>query len=69
MGKGLPRSHASSLIGLVNVIKIPLNGAGGVGILEIDGATGVGFGSMQIGGFPEGNILFLGAACCVAKRR
>ena len=63
MGKGLPRSHASSLIGLVNVITIPLNGNGGVGVFEIAGATGVGFGSMPIGGFPQGNILFLGAAC------
>lgn len=63
MGKGLPRSHAASLIGQVNVIQIPFNSAGGVGVFEVDGATGVGFGSMIAGGFPEGNVLFMGAAC------
>lgn len=29
--------------------------------IQVDGATGVGFGSAVIGGLPEGNILFLGA--------
>lgn len=31
------------------------------GILTVDGATGVGFGSLVIGDFEEGNILLLGA--------
>jgi len=30
--------------------------------ITIDGATGIGFGSLTFGDFPEGNILFLGAA-------
>lgn len=30
--------------------------------LSIDGATGVGFGTAVIGDFPQGNILFFGAA-------
>jgi hypothetical protein len=63
MGKGLPRSHAASLNTAVNVITIPFNSAGGVGVFEVDGASGVGFGTLVAGGFPEGNILFLGAAC------
>lgn len=63
MGKGLPRSHAASLIGQVNVLQIPLNGKGGVGAFEIAGAAGVGFGSMQISGFPEGFVHFMGASC------
>lgn len=29
--------------------------------IEVDGATGVGFGAVAIGDLPEGNILFLGA--------
>ncbi len=29
--------------------------------LEVDGATGVGFGSVVVGDLPEGNILYLGA--------
>ncbi len=34
--------------------------------VEIDGATGVGFGSAVIGGLPEGNILLLGAVAYAA---
>lgn len=66
MGKGLPRSHAASLQGQVNVITLPFNSAGGVGVFEVDGAAGVGFGTLVAGGFPEGNILFLGAACSLS---
>ena len=66
MGKGLPRSHAASLLGQVNVITLPFNSAGGVGVFEVDGATGVGFGTLVAGGFPQGNILFLGAACSLS---
>jgi len=29
--------------------------------IEVDGASGIGFGTLPIGDFPEGNILFLGA--------
>jgi len=63
MGKGLPRSHAASLIGQVNVITLDFNGDGGVGVFEVDGATGVGFGTLVVGGFPEGFVHFMGAAC------
>ena len=65
MGKGLPRSHAASLLGKVNVVTLPFNSAGGVGVFEVDGATGVGFGTLVAGGFPQGNILFLGCACSI----
>ena len=33
--------------------------------IEVDGATGVGFGSVVIGDLPEGNILILGAVAYV----
>jgi hypothetical protein len=66
MGKGLPRSHAASLLGQVNIITIPFNSKGGVGVFEVDGATGVGWGTIPVGGFPQGNILFLGSACSLS---
>ena len=34
--------------------------------LVIDGAAGVGFGSVVLGGLPEGNLLFLGATSYLA---
>jgi hypothetical protein len=33
--------------------------------IEVDGATGVGFGAVVLGGLPVGNILFLGAVSYV----
>jgi hypothetical protein len=57
MGKGLPRSHArrDPQVG-VQDLAISINSS-----FTIDGATGVGFGSVVVGGLPEGNILLLGA--------
>lgn len=34
--------------------------------IEVDGASGVGFGSLILGDLPEGNIMFLGAAINMA---
>jgi len=59
MGKGLPRSLSrgdpirQELIKQTFLVRD--------GLLTVDGATGVGFGSLVIGDLPEGNILFLGA--------
>lgn len=59
MSKGLPRSMSRGNPQVQEIIKQTVV-ADGLAI-EIDGATGVGFGSAVIGGLPEGNILFLGA--------
>ena len=60
MGKGLPRSHnrgqfvanASHIGDAIGIESVPI---------VIDGATGVGFGSAPVGGFPVGQILMQGA--------
>jgi hypothetical protein len=54
MAKGLPRSLKKGL--QTKVIRV------NAVAIEVDGATGVGFGSAVVGDFPEGNILLLGAA-------
>jgi len=61
MGKGLPRSlkARSRQIGLQDRV-IQINQ-----VMTIDGATGVGFGSIRLEGLPEGNILLLGAVVSV----
>jgi hypothetical protein len=57
--KGLPRSLSRGLLARQDVVKqvVKVNELA----IQVDGATGVGFGSAVIGGLPEGNILFLGA--------
>jgi hypothetical protein len=58
MGRGNPRAHrrANAQQGVqkkrIRISAVPI---------VIDGATGVGFGSAQIGDFPQGNIHFLSA--------
>lgn len=59
MGKGLPRSHSRGGATLQEMIKqvfvvrdLPLT---------VDGASGVGFGTVVIGDLPEGNINLMGA--------
>jgi hypothetical protein len=57
--KGLPRSLSRGDPQVQEVVKrtfVVKNG-----LLTVDGATGVGFGSLVVGGLPEGNILLLGA--------
>ncbi len=63
MGKGLPRSHARgdfnpSGANKSGVIKIPADTT-----ITVDGSGTDGFGTVVVGGFPEGNIGFL---FCVA---
>lgn len=62
MGKGLPRSMARGPERRQEIVKktIPINHT-----IVVDGATGVGFGSVVIGALPEGNILLLGAVAYV----
>lgn len=57
--KGLPRSLSRGSPARQDVVKqvVKVNKLA----IQVDGATGVGFGSAVIGGLPEGNILFLGA--------
>lgn len=64
MAKGLARSLARGSIARQTVQKLiqPVNGVA----LEVDGATGVGFGTAVVGDFPEGNILLLGAIAYMA---
>ena len=59
MTKGLPRSRANAAPALADVVRttIPVRNK----TLTVDGATGVGFGSVVIGDLPAGNILLLGA--------
>ena len=59
MAKGLPRSHTSGPPIARSIIKQTFV-ADGLSV-SVVGAAGVGFGSATIGGFPEGNILLLGA--------
>jgi hypothetical protein len=59
MAKGLPRSLSRGAPAVKPIIKQTL--AVRDATLTVDGATGVGFGSVVIGDLPEGNILFLGA--------
>lgn len=64
MGKGFPHAMArqqpkAQPFGVVVQI-IPL--LAGVTISNVDGATGVGWGTAVVADLPEGNILFLGAA-------
>ncbi len=59
MAKGLPRSLSRADRGKRDIVKerIYLDAQ----TLTVDGATGVGFGSLQIGVLPEGNVYLLGA--------
>lgn len=62
MAKGLPRTMSRGKATSQEIIKqtLRINTA-----ISVDGATGVGFGTAVIGGFPEGNILILGAVSYV----
>jgi hypothetical protein len=64
MTKGLPRSMSRGSASRQEVVKqtIAVRNAS----LTLDGATGVGFGSVVIGDLPEGNILLLGAVAYFA---
>ena len=57
MTKGLARSLARGPVGKVRSEKISVGSLA----MTVDGATGVGWGTVQVGDLPEGNILFLGA--------
>ena len=59
MVKGLSRSlrRGSTSNQHVQKMTLPIRGLS----IEVDGASGVGFGTKIIGDFPEGNILLLGA--------
>lgn len=59
MGKGLPRSlsRGPKLLSKIIHDKFALDNVS----ITVDGAAGVGFGSVVIRGLPEGNINFLGA--------
>ncbi len=59
MGKGLPRSQSRGEPNRQEIIRQVINVQDG--LLTVAGASGVGFGSLVIGDFPEGNIVFLGA--------
>lgn len=58
--KGLPRSTSRAAPQLAPIRKHRVTKRAAA--LEVDGATGVGFGTVVVGDFPQGNILFLGAA-------
>lgn len=58
MPKGLPRSRSRGAPLNQQVIKTTLGMANRT--IEVDGATGVGFGTVPLIGFPQGNILLLG---------
>lgn len=62
MTKGLPRSSKSAPPARDEIIKQTISLGAGKTFSNIDGATGVGWDTVVIGDFPEGNILFLGAA-------
>lgn len=64
MGKGLPRSTGRGAPQRQELIKlvVPVRALA----IEVDGASGVGFGSAVIGDLPEGNLLFLGAVSYLA---
>lgn len=59
MSKGLPRSlaHASPAVGAIRKSTFPIKAIA----LSVAGAAGIGFGSVVIGDFPEGNVLLHGA--------
>ena len=59
MGKGLKRSLAHANMQSAPIVKqvIPVRAK----TVTVAGATGVGFGTVVLGGLPEANILFLGA--------
>lgn len=61
MGHGLPRSlkRPTSPERTPAVIKRVFPATGET--LSVDGATGVGFGTLVLGGLPEGNVMLLGA--------
>jgi len=59
MTKGLPRSTARGAAARQEIMKQTIKVKNGS--LVVNGATGVGFGSLVIGDLPEGNILILGA--------
>ncbi len=59
MAKGLPRSLAHANKALAPIVRetlVPINKT-----ITMTGASGDGWGTLVIGDFPEGNILFLGA--------
>ncbi len=58
MTKGLPRSlaHAKPFAAPINKLSLPVNAS----IDSVTVAAAIGFGSVLIGDFPEGNILILG---------
>ncbi len=58
MGKGLPRSLSRGPLNRQEIVKqtIGINTT-----VTVDGASGVGVGTVVIGDLPEGNILLLGA--------
>lgn len=64
MSKGLPRSLSRGQPQRQELIKqtFALKDL----VVEIDGASGVGFGTVVIGDLPEGNIVFLGAMAYLA---
>lgn len=62
MTKGLPRSLKAGAKAAAPIVRQVIDIDGGS--LTVDGATGVGFGTLVASGLPEGNILFLG---CVAN--
>ena len=59
MGKGLERSHGRGDALGKPIIKTHIVVRDKT--LTVDGAAGIGFGSLVIGDFPQGNILILGA--------
>lgn len=59
MGKGLPRSMQRGAAATQEIIKQTLRFDGDT--ITVDGATGVGFGTLAKFALPEGNILVLGA--------
>lgn len=61
MGHGLPRSlkRPTAPERTPALIKRVFPASGGT--LTVDGATGVGFGTLVLGGLPEGNVMLLGA--------
>lgn len=59
MTKGLARSLGRGDLARAPIVKQTIEVRDGT--LTVDGASGVGFGSLVIGDFPEGNILILAA--------
>ena len=59
MVKGLTRSLGRGVATVQKIMKHTVTVRAAA--LEVDGATGVGFGTAVVGDLPEGNVLFLGA--------